>query len=774
MAGEQDRRRVYGPPTAQNPGPLSFGRFADHPAPPTVVSRPYISKPFDFQHLTHTGRQQFPTRVLDQASENELVAEYWAVRASQRPRPELHGIKAEDLHFRNFSSDALDRVASSEAVSPVSARTPPALSRKVSKDLPMLPETQPSSPTSGRSMRHSRSVESFSQPYIKHRVSPPFASIQPPPRVSSRMALTRYDEPDRPRPLSIYESTSPPPSSTRLAGSRASGMWDRVAFNPVASPASPDAGVAVAVAEGVHAVTTADDVAVAAAAASPGYGLALENVPEEPEGYFDARPRPAARASDGRTTPESQSPPDSPGVMMAFRERRPSAVARKHDSCSTASSSSSRSASRCFDSLGSPFQSPAHGQRAPRFASFKRQSVFFRGDSTSWEDDIDYCYEHAAEADCDFDWDRNSLGEEDEEGVESEPFAAGGQVSASLLASFDSLTTRTTEADEDELPEEPEERKPSGSRARGHFYPGPFRPSLVVTDAPLPELDYDTTLKTATTDGATTPSDVFGGPQPPYSPSANGEVSADFGVKAGKADEAMREAMYEDIITTAVAAGEYDDDDAAADRHYPFLHPEEQQHQHLVNGPHHAASTAGSTRSSRTRLSKRSSYDSSVRSTGTASVFFSARRSAGSVGSLPELVWSSRRATRKTLEAPTVDAFADFGFFARFADEKANDEADVKAMDEAREDEIVAAVSPDEPMPTATAVTEASTPMAAMASTTSTTTHTFHHDRSASEGAAKLLFGSSPTRPARKRAASSGAGAMLSLFPPPVPTRVIQ
>jgi hypothetical protein len=29
--------------------------------------------------------------------------------------------------------------------------------------------------------------------------------------------------------------------------------------------------------------------------------------------------------------------------------------------------------------------------------------------STSWDEDIDFCYEHAAEADCDFDWSRSSL-----------------------------------------------------------------------------------------------------------------------------------------------------------------------------------------------------------------------------------------------------------------------------------------------------------------------------------------------------------------------------
>ena len=47
----------------------------------------------------------------------------------------------------------------------------------------------------------------------------------------------------------------------------------------------------------------------------------------------------------------------------------------------------------------------------PRFS--RRISLNPQGFDTCWEDDIDYCYEHAAEADCDFDWDKISTREDE-------------------------------------------------------------------------------------------------------------------------------------------------------------------------------------------------------------------------------------------------------------------------------------------------------------------------------------------------------------------------
>ncbi|KAH2169599.1 hypothetical protein KXW37_003223, partial [Aspergillus fumigatus] len=64
-----------------------------------------ISNPFDFHHLTHTSPSQF--QALDKARENDIVTEFSAIRASQRPMTGLKGIRADDLHFRGFSSEDL-------------------------------------------------------------------------------------------------------------------------------------------------------------------------------------------------------------------------------------------------------------------------------------------------------------------------------------------------------------------------------------------------------------------------------------------------------------------------------------------------------------------------------------------------------------------------------------------------------------------------------------------------------------------------------------------
>ncbi|KAF2457190.1 hypothetical protein BDY21DRAFT_364100 [Lineolata rhizophorae] len=98
------------------------------------VLKSQISAPFDFQHLTHTQHSQFPE--LDRTSQYELVAEFWAVRASQSARRDLRGIKAKDLYFENFSPEALaqqdgndhasqDKRPSSEHSSPPSGPTTP-------------------------------------------------------------------------------------------------------------------------------------------------------------------------------------------------------------------------------------------------------------------------------------------------------------------------------------------------------------------------------------------------------------------------------------------------------------------------------------------------------------------------------------------------------------------------------------------------------------------------------------------------------------------------
>jgi hypothetical protein len=108
-------------------------------------------------------------------------------------------------------------------------------------------------------------------------------------------------------------------------------------------------------------------------------------------------------------------------------------------------------------------------------------------------------------------------------------------------------------------------------------------------------------------------------------------------------EQASREETYDDILA----------DYESSDRHFPLLDASQ--------------SISSSTRSSRVRSSKRSSYDSSLMSSGQGSAAWSSpvRRSASSAGSVPELV-QSRRARRDfdlmvDQLSEQVAGFASFG-----------------------------------------------------------------------------------------------------------------
>lgn len=138
--------------------------------------RRVISRPFDFHHVTHTQPRHFAR--LDRGSQNELITEFIAVRAAQRPKSTLQGIQADDL-----------------------CNTDPAKHREATKDDSSLPADdlqasighqkmpgsvrRPFSPENPRRMRASTSIENFSRPAPWSPNSP----TSPPPRTSSRNVL---------------------------------------------------------------------------------------------------------------------------------------------------------------------------------------------------------------------------------------------------------------------------------------------------------------------------------------------------------------------------------------------------------------------------------------------------------------------------------------------------------------------------------------------------------------------------------------------------------
>ncbi|KAF2811440.1 uncharacterized protein BDZ99DRAFT_487227 [Mytilinidion resinicola] len=697
----------------------NLSRWGSHS--PIYDLKEHISSPFDFQHLTHTQRQQFP--ALERVPQNELVAEYWAVRASQVPRRELHGIKADDLHFQNFSSEAVDSTGPTMRSHSSFAKSPP-LSPQTSREY--FTQGTPSPVLGARpSLRHSRSVESFSQPVVKarHRLS---QSVNPPPRSSSRMALERIDDSQEQSAETGYAA------SLRGRYSRVSAAFDR--STPPSRP-STAGSLSTVTAEATfiaQAVTTPDDTAIPAL--SPGFTSDLENVPEEPERFFNPRPAPQpplkSPSFEGYKLPQwsptsrSTSRTSSYGTPKSFSQRSPKA----------------RPTSQMSDTLGSPIQLRSGKSSNRQSPAAKRQSVYWKNIDESWEDDIDYCYEHAAEADCDYDWDRNSIECDEEKDRPVSPRTQPNDVSQSPTHS-----PITEEEDDDEV-------------MQTRFFPGVFRPSLLVPSATsLPELDHRSALSTSTVDtGALTPSDVFSSAPvhearvTSYMESEGFSLTPSLLVPQDFKYQSMREEMYEDLLA------EYEH----SDHHYPILDT--------------AQSVSGSSRSSRTRLSKRSSYDSSLLS-GQGSISSPVRRSASSSGSLPELVHSRRG--RKILDL-MVDQLSEQAHTFAHLDEDDEDDG-VDRPSTATERTFFA--DDDDHTPTQDEDSQKLEPVSAPA-TAPTPSAPAHHERAASDGAAKLLSSASraPITSTKTRARAASAATAykpkqqtytLSLFPAPPKAR---
>jgi hypothetical protein len=361
----------------------------------------------------------------------------------------------------------------------------------------------------------------------------------------------------------------------------------------------------------------------------------------------------------------------------------------------------------------------------------KRQSVYWKNIDESWEDDIDYCYEHAAEADCDYDWDRNS--------VELEEKDRPNSVQAQKDDALQSPTESTIpEQDEDEV-------------LRIRFFPGVFRPSLLVPSAnSLPELDHKSTSTSADT-GALTPSDIFSSPPVhTYMEPEGFSLTPSLLVPQDFKYQSMREETYEDILA----------DYEHSDRHYPILDP--------------VQSISGSSRSSGTRLSKRSSYDSSLLS-GQGSISSPVRRSASSSGSLPELI-PSRRGF-KTLDLMVDQLTGEAHTFAHLEEDDEDDARPKTATENAR----TFFADDDEHTPTQDEEPQKLEPVSAPAPKVVPTPTPAHHERAASDGAAKLLAAAARAPAAaiapktRTRAASAATarprGYTLSLFPAPPKAR---
>ncbi|OBT65964.1 hypothetical protein VE03_03136 [Pseudogymnoascus sp. 23342-1-I1] len=330
-----------------------------------------ISGPYDFQHVVHTGHEQAPN--VDIASRDDLLEEFSTVRRSNAPTGELRGIRADDLHFHNFSSEALDALVEKEPPQP-----PPQLPVKspARKSIIRKPSPAPLKP----SLRSSKSQDN-----VRAGMSPPprpprspmtqQCPISLPPRTSSRTASMIWDEHDplqstsleRPhysagfrRPQAFHLPRSPPLPSPPLSNVQGDHSPDYFQEKATMLPRSPE-----------------NEGWPFSAAQSPSDSH-LEDVPEEEETVAAAR---RSRISIGSTDLRvSKSVPN----LLTFRARRDS------------------------DRPHTPSSDIA---LAPVLVMTPKKSAakVDLDTSGSWEDDIDYCYDHEVEADCDYNWERRSI-----------------------------------------------------------------------------------------------------------------------------------------------------------------------------------------------------------------------------------------------------------------------------------------------------------------------------------------------------------------------------
>ncbi|KAL8827637.1 MAG: hypothetical protein Q9191_003064 [Dirinaria sp. TL-2023a] len=421
--------------------------------------RPDISEPYNFQHLTHTHARHF--QQIDRASHHDLVSEFSAIRASQAPRRELQGIKAEFLQ---------SRVLRSEPTSPArrSLISPPSLSPVRSTF---------ASPARSPNHHYSQSADYFSQKDASSQsrdraaTSPVSPSARYIPRAAAPEVFDQHQWPG-----STEEFGRDSPTHDYSAYDFAESQY------VTAYPSPTDATLGfVDYASLPHAVTTPDNTAMTLTpSSSRPTGAELADVPEE----------------DEQGTAVISSRPSTAGSGLRHAKSFPTIHSRSNSQ--PWSRSPHKPHTRDSDSLSegrlshSEIMLPLVGDEAddvpvrPRVS--RQQSLKTQGLDACWEDDIDYCYEHAAEADCDFDWDR--ISSKDVEGV---------TVAAPSTSGNDPTSERYEDIQQVSSPEEPQP----------HLLP------RIQTSIPVPSLCSTNSAKSSLSslNGPVTPSFPLPSPQ---------------------------------------------------------------------------------------------------------------------------------------------------------------------------------------------------------------------------------------------------------------------
>ncbi|EFR00847.1 hypothetical protein MGYG_03853, partial [Nannizzia gypsea CBS 118893] len=287
----------------------------------------------------------------------------------------LKGIHAQNLSYRPYTAEeesdwTLDILAP-DAPS-LFTRSPPGSPRTA-----MMNVTSPDS----RPLRMPRSVENFSRPVsrvVRHPFSPPMV---PPPRRSSKMAMS---------PKSGGQAIDPAEELMGLNGLSLSPVEDGSINNIVGYAVSPPAPCPVAEPiEEIGRAFSPDENNTASTKPSPLVqisGVIEDNEPQDSHVIaFDPAPYNAHMEPELVEMPSEAKKPAL--YLSPLKETRFE-----------------------YEDMHSPILPPEQPRKLlpPVEPKSPAGAVGMHASNDSWEADIDYCYEHAAESNSNFDWNRNS------------------------------------------------------------------------------------------------------------------------------------------------------------------------------------------------------------------------------------------------------------------------------------------------------------------------------------------------------------------------------
>ena len=326
--------------------------------PPDEQLKNFISTPFDFYHLTHTSPAQFQS--LDKVKESDLVAEFHAFREAQMPKQELKHIHADDLRSHSISAarSSASLASDAQSVNSPEENLPPSLS-------PGL-------------RNRSCSVMNFSRPISRQQL------VRSPPSSSSAVSLPQLSSTNK-------TSDSRPRAIDDILGLHTPRTYPEHVYTTDEDYQQMSASMAQITLDGIiqqhnnsrrnSSISSTSSSNSTRAQKSNHYNsstLDLDDVPEEDELIHAGSYRNSLLPPPLRPPPP---PPLPPELLSTYIPDAPIPLA-----------------------VTSPEFGSGHYTEEKEQESPVNDVDIHKEIIDSWDDDIDFCYEHAAESTCNFDW----------------------------------------------------------------------------------------------------------------------------------------------------------------------------------------------------------------------------------------------------------------------------------------------------------------------------------------------------------------------------------